>query len=133
MNQHLCVVLVVAACGGADFDGTWQGTIERSDVVSGAKRLASERWEIDQAAATLDRVRGSERCHFELERDCSRGCYHKVILPDQSCVLDGAPLVLLDGDIEATDPAPPTVAVTLRWAETPEDTVQVTEFGTLTQ
>jgi hypothetical protein len=127
------VVLVLAACGGHDFDGTWLGSIERDDVATSAKTTLDERWEIDEEAGTLDRTRGSEQCTMNIERgECSRGCYDKVILAGQTCMLDGASLVLLDGFM-ATNGGSRDASVMLMWASAPGGTTGVIETGTMTQ
>jgi hypothetical protein len=127
------LLLALTACGGHDFDGTWLGSIEREDVATSAKTTLDERWEIDEAAGTLDRTRGSEQCTLSIERgSCSHGCFDKVILAGQTCTLDGVPLVLLDGLME-TAGGTRDANVTLTWATAPGDPTEVVEAGTMIQ
>jgi len=127
------LLLVLAACGGHDFDGTWSGSIDRDVLATSTMTTLDERWDIDEAAGTLDRMRGSEHCTLSIERgECSHGCFDKVILAGQTCTLDGVPLVLLEGLME-TAGGTRDATVSLSWATAPGDPAEVLESGTMTQ
>jgi hypothetical protein len=132
MKKSLMLLALVAGCGGHDFSGTWTGGVERTAVGTGNKVSHDETWQIDQAAGTIERTRGTEHCTLALERDtCSRGCYDLVILAGQRCTLEGVSLVLLEGYMSSG--AGRNADVTLSWAAAVGEPAEITETGTMVQ
>jgi len=126
-------LLLLGACGGFDYAGTWDGDIERMTVASGVTLSTHEQWHIHDAE--LDRVRGSESCTLVVEQGtCSRGCYDKVILAGQSCMIDGRTLVLIEGYLSwQGSSARDKADASLSWAASAGATPEIVETGVLIQ
>lgn len=136
MKQSLLMVLgfLAVGCGGTDFTGTWTGDIERANVGTGTAVTLAEKWQINDRADRLDRTRGTETCTLTLETGtCSRGCFDKVVLAGQPCVIDGRTLVLLEGYLSEEGAGDGVADVSMSWAVTGTGAPEIIETGTLDQ
>jgi len=130
------MLLALGACGGHDFDGTYQGDVLRVDQGSGDGVTRPEEWIIDVQARTLHRTRGSEACDLDLEGpDCSQGCYNKVVLAGQACTIDGQTLILQSGLLESQSSDIPDggIRITMTWGASANGEAEIVDTGLLGQ
>src|SRR5262249_22659699 len=109
------------------------GDVHRVNQGTAADVTASELVVVDTSEQTLHWTRGSEACGLALEAGCSHGCYDKVIVSGQTCVIEGQTLVLTDGLLESTAEGIPagSVRVTMTWAVTASGAPVYVDHGLL--
>lgn len=127
----LCLAHVVG-CGGSDFTGTWTGDITRTDQTTQQATTVAETWEVDDEAATLVRVRGTERCNLELDPGCPDGCFTQTIEPGQTCTVEGQTLVIMMGTLNDNSVGTPQSGeATVTWGLTVEGPPLFVDSGEL--
>ena len=128
------LLLALSACGGHDFSGTYQGDVLRVNEISGEGTARREIWTLDTQTRTLHRSRGKEQCDLDLEGpDCSQGCYNKVVLAGQACVIDGHTRILQAGLLESqsVDIPDDDIRVTMTWSSSAGGDTEVADQGIL--